>query len=304
MGNRIERDIYHKITCKAAFRKLKQHLGPYEYDMNIYRGCAHRCAYCYAIYSQRYMENTDFYHHIYVKENIVEQLEKQLSSPRWKRHVICIGSICDSYQPIEATQNIMPQILRLFIRYQTPCIILTKSDLILRDIELIKELANITYVGIGSTITTLDENIARIIEPGAVSSKRRVAMLKRMRMETTASVGLHMSPILPHITDQEAQIEAMMKVAKEIDVEYMLTGVLNLIKDTKQHFFHMLEENYPQLVQEYQRLYPYGRLDKTYKQEIYARIRKYQKLYNINMDHMKHVREFKQRTDVEQLTFW
>ena len=108
----------HRITARQALN----HVGgdPYDYDLNIYRGCAHRCRYCFAIYSQEFLKpqagETNFFEDIFIKENIVELLERRLASPHWNGAVINIGGVTDSYQPVEAREKRMPEILRLMIR--------------------------------------------------------------------------------------------------------------------------------------------------------------------------------------------
>ncbi|MFZ2537550.1 MAG: radical SAM protein, partial [Oscillospiraceae bacterium] len=141
----MENNNYKEITCESALNKLKRQI-PYGWDLNIYRGCAHGCKYCYAMYSHKYLDSGGFFDDIYVKTNIVEQLEKELSAPSWKREIINIGGVTDSYQSAEATYKIMPEILKLLIKYKTPAIISTKSTLVLRDYDLIDELSQITYI--------------------------------------------------------------------------------------------------------------------------------------------------------------
>lgn len=300
----MDDSIVHPITCKSAFRKLKKRIGPYEHDMNIYRGCAHRCAYCYALYSQHYMEKEDFYHDIFVKENIAEVLAKQLASPHWNRQLISIGSVCDSYQIAEKDLQMMRKVLPLMIRYQTPIIISTKSDLILRDLDLIKELAEVTYVNIAATITTMDEKTASIIEPGAVSPKRRAEMLRIFRKETNASIGMHVMPMLPYISDDDASFHQLLQCAKEIDVDYATFGPLNLIGDTKRSYFQMLAQSYPHLVAPYQRLFLHGRIDRTYLSSVYQRLHPLRIAYGISGDYMRKAREHFKKQEVEQLTLW
>jgi len=115
--------------------KLKRKL-PYEWDLNIYKGCEHGCKYCYAMYTHNHL-NGMFDQDIYIKTNVVDVLEKELRKPSWDRSIINIGGVTDSYQPCERDQQIMPEILKLLIKYKTPCIISTKSDLVLRDYDLI-----------------------------------------------------------------------------------------------------------------------------------------------------------------------
>jgi DNA repair photolyase len=135
----------NEIACETALKKLKRRY-PYSWDLNIYRGCAHGCRYCYAIYSHDYFKDSNYFENIYVKTNIVDLLESELKSENWKREVINIGGLTDSYQPCEEDLKIMPKILKLLIKYKTPAIISTKSDLILRDYRLIDKLSRLTYV--------------------------------------------------------------------------------------------------------------------------------------------------------------
>jgi DNA repair photolyase len=193
---------YIEVTCDTACNKLKRRM-PYSWDLNIYRGCEHGCKYCYAMYSHQYLDSTHYFDEIYVKTNIIEQLEKQLSSAAWKRQVVNIGGVTDSYQPVEAQYKLMPEILKLMIKYKTPCIISTKSDLILRDYDLIAKLADITYVNVAATITCMDENLRQRIEPHGTQSIKRFAMLKEFA-QTNASTGLHVMPIIPYLTDGQA----------------------------------------------------------------------------------------------------
>ncbi|WNX89268.1 radical SAM protein [Emergencia timonensis] len=227
---------FREITCKQALNKLHSRRLPYSWDLNIYRGCAHKCEYCFALYTQDYMPDNDFFDTIYIKTNVVEQLEKQLASPSWKREIVNIGGVTDSYQPIEKERKMMPDILKLLIKYRTPCIISTKSDLILRDFDLIAELASITYVNVAATITCMDENVRQKIEPGGVPSLRRFQMLKEFA-KTDASRGLHMMPIIPYLTDSDENLNALYSHGEDAKVSYALPGLLGLRGRTRRSFF-------------------------------------------------------------------
>ena len=150
-----------KIQAKTALNRIKSNYLPYKWDLNIYRGCSHQCVYCYALYSHQFLDHKNFFKDLYVKENIVELLEKKLSSKRWKREIINLGGVTDSYQIAESQLKLMPQILKLFIKYRTPLVISTKSDLILRDIDLFEELSKVSSTSVAFTVTTLDENIRK-----------------------------------------------------------------------------------------------------------------------------------------------
>lgn len=294
----------NEITCKKAFRKLSRRIGPYEYDMNIYRGCAHRCAYCYALYSQRYLNQGDFYHDIYVKTNIAEKLDQQLASPHWQRQLINIGSVSDSYQPAEAQYEMMRQILPVMIRHRNPCVLSTKSDLILRDLELIDELASVTYVNIAVTITTTDEKLASIVEPNAISPQRRKEVVALIKKHTKATVGIHVLPLMPMINDAEASLRTLMEWIQDTHADYGTFGSLHLHGVTKHTYFQMLQKHFPQLVKPYQQLYRNGHLERAYAQTIHQRVRNLAQEYGIETDYMKFANEYFQKRYHQQLSLF
>ena len=147
-----------ETLCKTALHKLKRK-HPYAWDLNVYRGCQHGCIYCYAQDGHARQRRGSFSQNIIIKTNVAEQLDSELSSPFWKREIINIGGVTDSYQPAGALYTLMPEILRTCIRHRTPVIISTKSDLILRDKDLIAELAEITYVNVALTVTVMNDRI-------------------------------------------------------------------------------------------------------------------------------------------------
>ncbi|MDY3619349.1 SPL family radical SAM protein [Agathobaculum sp.] len=268
-----------EITCAAAFRRVSGRF-PYHWDLNPYRGCAHRCQYCFAVYSHRYLDSSAFYDEIFVKTNIVEQLERQLSRPDWPSEVVNIGGVTDSYQPLEATYRLMPDILRLFIKYQTPCIISTKSDLILRDFDLIDELSRITFVNIASTVTTVDERVRQRLEPGGVPSQRRLAMLKAFS-KTNCATGMHAMPIVPYLTDSPENLEGLCAGASDAHVDYLLTGAMYLRGNTRNVFFDFIKRDYPTLYAPLSALYRKGALDKTYKAQLYQTVGRLRAKYGL-----------------------
>ena len=280
-----------EIRCKQACNKLKKGRLPFDWDLNIYRGCQHGCAYCYAIYSHEYLQTGgNYYEDIFVKINIVEQLEKLLSSPSWKREEINIGGVTDSYQPLEAKYKFMPDILRLLIKYQTPCTISTKSDLVLRDYDLIDELSRITSVNIGATITSVDEAVRKKIEPGAKSAAAKFKMLKELS-KTNATTGLHLMPIIPYLTDQRENIEQLYASAADSKVNYVMPGVMYLRGKTRGNFFDFIKREYPQLFAPLAELYRKGGADKTYKSTLYQMVNEIKRKYRLSSDYINPKRE-------------
>ncbi len=313
-----------EIQASSALHKLKRKI-PYSWDLNIYRGCSHGCRYCYALYSHQYVgsgskrncepaaekarkpgketpvqSSTEaaasaapgggFFSDIYVKTNIPDLLEKELSAGSWKREVINIGGVTDSYQPAEELYRLMPEILKLLIKYKTPAIISTKSDLILRDYDLIDRLSRITYINVASTITTMDENLRTVIEPGSDPSAKRFAALKEFR-KTNASIGLHVMPILPFLTDGEDNFDRLFSAAAGSAVHYVLPGVLYLRGKTRPYYFKFLEKHYPELAGQYSALYKKGGADKSYKNSLYEIVNRLRDSYNLSSSYMKPMRE-------------
>lgn len=279
-----------EITCSTACNKLK-HARPYPYDLNIYRGCQHGCRYCYALYSHEHIVGVpggNFYKNIYIKTNIVEQLERQFASPAWTGDVVNIGSVCDSYQPIEEQYKIMPEILKVFIKYKNPCIISTKSKLILRDFDLIDELSRLAHVNIACTITTVDEEVRRKLEPYGATSAKRFEVLKEIK-KTKASRGVHIMPILPFITDSAENLEGIYAGAREAGVNYVLPGLLNLKGPTKGEFFSFLNKEYPKLMERYAHFYSKDvpRQERNeYRAKLYGRIRLFKDKYKLYSNYM------------------
>lgn len=276
-------------TAKSALTKLKRK-APYGWDLNIYRGCQHGCQYCYALYSHRYLNSEEFFSEIHVKTNIVEQLDRQLSSGSWQREVINIGGVTDSYQPVEATYQLMPQILKLLIKYKTPAIISTKSDLIMRDYDLIDELSRITYVNIATTITTMDTSTHMKIEPGSSEPVRRFEVLRAFR-KTNASTGLHLMPIIPYITDNENNFDSMFTMAADVGVHYVLAGTLYLRGNTRESFLAFIQKEYPGVYQRILNLYQTGSAGKTYKSGLYEKVNRLREKYGLSNSYIRPMRE-------------
>lgn len=295
MGNMI----YKEIICKEAINKLKRRV-PYSWDLNLYRGCEHGCKYCYAIYTQEYMNSGDFFNEVYVKTNIVEQIERQLRHKNWKREVVNIGGVTDSYQPAEAKYKFMPEVLKLLIKYKTPAIISTKSELILRDYDLIDELSRITYVNIAATITTTDEILRKMLEPKGAPSDKRFEMLKVFH-KTNASTGLHVMPIIPFLTDSYENIDSLFYKAKESNVHYVLPGTLYLRGQTRKVFLNFIKTEFPGKYERILALYKTGGADKEYKNQLYKLVNELRDKYSLSSSYSKSMEEKLNQTQYEQL---
>ncbi len=285
----MQQVIFKEDSAHTALTKLKRKI-PYGWDLNIYRGCQHSCQYCYAMYSHQYLGSTAFFDEIHIKTNIVDELEKTLKSDQWKHEVINIGGVTDSYQPAEAQYKLMPQILRLLIKYKTPAIISTKSSLVLRDYDLIDELSRLTYINVAATITTTHEEIRSKIEPGGAPSAQRFEVLRAFR-KTNASTGLHVMPIIPYITDSEDNFQGLFEQARACGVHYVLPGTLYLRGSTRPYFLDFVRRTFPEVYEKMVCLYKTGGAGQAYKNQLYEMVNRLRDEYGLPKSYMKPMRE-------------
>lgn len=274
-----------EINSKQALHKLKRSI-PYSYDLNIYRGCTHGCKYCYAVNSQQYLRDQGNENDVFVKTNIAECLERELASPTWNREIVNIGGVCDSYQHCEERYKLMPDILRLMIKYKNPIIISTKSSLILRDLDLIDELASLTYVNIPVCITSVTPEISKKVEPGAALPEERFETLKEVG-RTRAYTGFHVMPILPYLADDEGTLDTLARWAHESQASYMLTGVLYMTGGIRKRYMKFILDEFPEYYERYCQLYPKGSAKPEYKNQLYSTLKSIREKYNINTSYAK-----------------
>ncbi len=285
----MENSVHQETTVKSALKKLRRKY-PYSWDLNIYRGCGHRCNYCYAQYSHRYLDSAHFFDDIFVKINIADVLARELQSEHWRGDIINIGGVTDSYQPAEKTYRLMPDILKIMIRHKNPVIISTKSVLILRDWDLIDRLSRLNYVNVAVSVSTLNRDTKGKIEPEAAPPLERFDVLRQFR-KTNASIGLHVMPILPFLTDAEDNLEKVFALAAECQVDYVLAATLYLRGPTREHFFRFLKAEFPSLYERYRLLYRTGGADKRYKTELYRKVNRLRKMYGLSGSYSRPIKE-------------
>lgn len=250
------------------------------YDLNIYRGCEHRCEYCFAQYSHEYLES-DFFNDIFVKTNIAEILDKELTKKPLNDCQINICGVCDCYQPFEEKYQLMPQILKVLIKHKQPVFILTKSPLILRDYDLIKELAEKTNVCISATVTTLNEEIRKKIEPHTFPSIERIKAIGKFATTTKCETNIMLMPIIPYLTDSIYNIEEIYKTTKSYGIKNIIPGPLHLRGNLKKNFYKFLSLHFPDTYKNIQHLYKNAYISKDYSQKLNNFLLKMKKKYNL-----------------------
>lgn len=179
----------------------------------------------------------------------------------------------------------MSDIWEVLIKHKNPCTISTKSDLILRDFDLIKRLADVTYVSIAATITCADEKIRMDIEPGGVSSERRFEMLRIFKENINSVIGLHIMPVIPFLTDTDENLDELFLSGKNVNVDYAILQALNLRGETKNVFLSFIREKYPRIYNKLCLMYRNGYADGAYREALYVKAADIMKKYNISNDY-------------------
>jgi DNA repair photolyase len=261
---------YHRTTCKTAVNRV---LGmPFNWSLNPYRGCVHACHYCYARATHTFLglnPDEDFENQIFAKMNIAEALDRDLSRRTWIGESVAIGTATDAYQPIEGSLKLTRACLEVFIKHRNPTTVVTKSKLVLRDIDLWHELSQLEHSRVYCTITTLDEDVWRIAEPGTPPPSARLENLRQLS-RAGVRTGVLMAPVLPGITDSEESIMGVARAVAEAGAETFVALPLRLDPGVKEHYFNWIKTEYPQLLRRYERSFDTRNLSIDYQKRIEA----------------------------------
>ena len=217
----------------------------FDRSINPYRGCEHGCSYCYARPTHAFMglsPGLDFESKLFAKTNAVELLRKELSAPGYQPQTIALGANTDCYQPIEKTYRLTRQILEVMLEYGHPVGIVTKSSLVLRDIDLLKQLAARNLVKVAISITTLDGKLARAMEPRASTPPKRLAALEILAKEGIPTVGMT-APLIPGLNDSE--IDVLLKAITATGTREAGYVLLRLPLEVRDIFREWLMAHYP-----------------------------------------------------------
>ncbi len=256
---------------KSVLNKHKQRDSWFldDYSVNPYEGCSCNCLYCY-IRGSKYGENME--EGLIVKSNALEVLEKQLAARAKKNQygIVTVGSATDAYMHHEENLKITERMLKLLLKYRFPVFISTKSTLILRDIELLKQIDKSGIlpddlkeslnrgVIISVSLSTTNTEISNMLEPGAATPEARLKIVKQLKQEGFLA-GVNAIPALPFISDTEEELEKTVVAAKQANADYILIGGLTLFgsqpADSKTLYLNFLKRYDPSLIPKYEKLY-------------------------------------------------
>jgi DNA repair photolyase len=253
---RADEARYQEVHVKSA---LTRTVGmPYfEWALNPYRGCTHACEYCYARKYQRHLElgaGEDFSSMIFVKTNLPDVLRREVTRPAWARQTVAVGTATDPYQPIEGHYRITRRCLDVFASARTPVSIITKGPMIVRDIDVLREIGKHAKCHVSMSVASVDEDAWTRLEPGTASPAQR---LRAVRQLTDAGVeaGVLMMPLVPGITTSQSSVERTLRAIADAGATFIGTNVAHLEDGVREHFLAFLSRDYPALVEGYGRLY-------------------------------------------------
>jgi DNA repair photolyase len=252
---------FYEVRAKSILNRVPEASQmPFRWTINPYRGCTHACEFCFARPTHKYLDfnaGRDFEREIVVKVNAPELLRAELARPSWKAEHVALGTNTDPYQWAEGRYKLMPGIWEAMRDAGNPCSVLTKSPLLLRDLDLMKQIAARTEFGAALSVPTLDEKAWRATEPHTPSPRARleaVAELARAGIRT----GVLIAPLMPGINDLSEQIAPILELASEAGAAYVTGIALHLRGDVRGLFFEWLDANRPDLIPRYRELYRRG----------------------------------------------
>ncbi|WP_434599086.1 Rv2578c family radical SAM protein [Streptomyces sp. A5-4] len=252
---------FHEVRARSIVNRVPgASRMPFEWTVNPYRGCTHACVYCFARKTHSYLDldtGLDFDSQIVVKINAPELLRRHLASGSWQGAHIAMGTNVDCYQRAEGRYALMPGIIAALRDRANPFSILTKGTLILRDLDLLVQAAEVTDVGISVSVGFVDRELWRTVEPGTPSPERRLDVVRALR-ERGIGAGVLMAPVIPFLGDSPDQLRATVGAIAASGATSVTPLVLHLRSGAREWFMAWLAEHHPHLVRRYERLYAEG----------------------------------------------
>lgn len=238
--------IYYRDSSQSIIARNNSPDVGFETSVNPYRGCEHGCVYCYARPTHEYLgfsAGTDFESRIMVKEDASKLLDAELSSRKWRPQVIAISGVTDPYQPVERRLKITRSCLEVLARFRNPVAIITKNRLVTRDADLLGELAQFSAAAVNISVTSLDTNLQRVLEPRTSPPAARLEAIVRLR-DAGVPVGVMVAPIIPGLTDHE--MPEILKACAAAGAQFAGYTIVRLPFAVAPLFERWLEEYFPE----------------------------------------------------------
>jgi DNA repair photolyase len=293
-----QRPEYFLLPVRSILNKCDSNRVPFEWTINPYRGCEFACKYCYARYTHEYMEldGGEFEKKIFVKQNAAPLLAQDVArkysyqrSEDGRPEHIAIGTATDPYQPAEREYGVTRACLEELAKREGLSVsVITKSNQIVRDIDVLKRIAARSELSLNITVTTLRTRLARLLEPRAPRPDLRLAAVMQLH-QAGLRVGVSASPLIPGITDRGGELEAVAAAAKDAGAQWFFSGVLFLMPSSAKQFLPFVREKFPKLAKQYEQWYAKnGYAPEEYRKKIAERVAR------IRLQHGFHARPFEE----------
>jgi DNA repair photolyase len=272
---------YQEVTCRSALNRV--HGMPFKWTLNPYRGCTHGCHYCFARrYHVQFEMNADddFASVILVKGNVATVLGRELDRPSWAREVVAVGTATDPYQPIEGHYRLTRSCLEALAHGRTPIGLVTKGPMIVRDRDVLLEVARASRCTVYVSVPTVDEEAWRILEPGTAHPLQRLRAVREL-VDAGVNTGVLMAPIVPGFSSSRAKIERTLKSIADSGARFVGCNVMYLQDGTRSHFMRFLEREFPSMLPRYERLYAAKYPPHGYRKEVQGMVRALQQRYGL-----------------------
>jgi DNA repair photolyase len=278
-----ERPEYFLLPVRSILNRCDSKRVPFDWTINPYRGCEFGCKYCYARYTHEYMEidGGEFERKIFVKKNpealLAHDMRKysfsSLRSGGTQPDHIAIGTATDPYQPAEREYGVTRACLEELAKREGLSVsVITKSNQIVRDIDVFRRIAERSDLSLNITVTTLRPRLARLLEPRAPRPDLRLAAVRQLR-DAGLAVGVSACPLIPGMTDREGELEGVAAAAKEAGAVWFFTNVLFLMPSSAKQFLPFVREKFPKLAKQYQEWYANnGYAPEEYRKKISERV--------------------------------
>jgi DNA repair photolyase len=278
---RADAATYQEISCRSALNRVEG--MPFRWTLNPYRGCTHGCHYCFARrYHVQFELNTgdEFASVILVKTNLVEVLERELDREAWTRELVAIGTATDPYQPIEGQYRLTRGSLSALARGRTPASLVTKGPMVVRDRDVLQELAGSARCSVCMSVPTVDEEAWRTLEPGTAHPLQRLRAVREL-VDAGINAGVLMAPIVPGFSSSRAKLERTIKAIADHGARFVGCSVMHLQDGTRAHFMNFLEREFPLLRPRFERLYARKHPPDAYRKEVQGMVRALQSRYGL-----------------------
>jgi len=264
---------YLSIQVRSVLNRCSSPRMPFTWTINPYRGCEFGCRYCYARYTHEFMgmnQWQDFEEKIYAKRDAARILARELTPERLSGQSIALGTATDPYQPAERRYRVTRSLLSVLAAARGLRLsVTTKGDLVTRDIDLLRRIGQRSSVQVNLTVTTLDRRLARILEFRAPTPELRLKALRELR-EAGIIAGINIAPIMPDLTDDRTNLEAVIAAARKHGATHVYANVLFLKPSAQQAFFPFLDQHFPHLRKRYATRFARSAfLDRDYKDRIF-----------------------------------